>query len=239
MPFTFAHPAIVLPFGKIFKRGLSVTGLVIGSMSPDFEYFFRMRIFSAYSHTWEGLVWFDVPLAFVLVIFYEIFIKEKLITHLPGGLNRRFYYTRQHVTFYTVGYFIAILASVALGAASHIAWDGFSHPNGMYVHQWPVLQRVFNIYGYHLYGFTILQHGSTLLGLLFIAIVCLALPKGELTRAKSITGFWLQVVLVTAVTVAIKLAAGLQLNAYSNVIISIIDGGLLGLMVAAFLSEKQ
>ncbi|MEP6612611.1 MAG: DUF4184 family protein [Mucilaginibacter sp.] len=237
MPFTFAHPAIVLPFGKIFKRGLSVTGLVIGSMSPDFEYFFRMRIFSAYSHTWEGLVWFDVPLAFVLVILYEIFIKEKLITHLPGGLNRRFYYTRQHVTFYTVGYFIAILASVALGAASHIAWDGFSHPNGMYVHQWPVLQRVFNIYGYHLYGFTILQHGSTLLGLLFIAIVCLALPKGELTRAKSITGFWLQVVLVTAVTVAIKLAAGLQLNAYSNVIISIIDGGLLGLVVSALLSE--
>ncbi|MEO6979255.1 MAG: DUF4184 family protein [Mucilaginibacter sp.] len=237
MPFTFAHPAIVLPFGKVFKRGLSVTGLVIGSMAPDFEYFFRMRIFSAYSHTWEGLVWFDVPLAFVLVILYEIFIKEKLITHLPGGLNRRFYYARQHVTFYTVGYFIAILASVALGAASHIAWDGFSHPNGMYVHQWPVLQRVFNIYGYHLYGFTILQHGSTLLGLLFIAIVCLALPKGELTRAKSITGFWLQVVLVTVVTVAIKLAAGLQLNAYSNVIISIIDGGLLGLVVAALLSE--
>ena len=237
MPFTFAHPAIVLPFGKIFKNGLSATGLVIGSMAPDFEYFGRMRIISAYSHTWQGLVWFDVPLAFVLVILYEIFIKEKLISHLPGGLNRRFYWARQHVTFYTVGYFLAILVSVALGAASHIVWDGFSHPNGMYVHQWPVLQRVFNIYGYHLFGFTILQHGSTLLGLLFIAIVCLALPKGELTRAKNISAFWLQLILVMAVTIAIRLATGLPLHQYGNVIVTVIDGGLLGLVAAALLAD--
>jgi len=237
MPFTFAHPAVVLPFGKIFKRGLSVTGLVIGSMAPDFEYFFRMRIFSAYSHTWQGLVWFDIPLAFVLVILYEIFVKEKLITHLPGALNRRFYWARQHVTFYSTGYFLAILVSAALGAASHIVWDGFSHPNGMYVHHWAVLQRVYNIYGYHLFGFTILQHGSTVLGLLFIAIVCLAQRKGELTRAKSITAFWLQVILVMVVTVAVKLATGLQLHQYANIIVTIIDGGLLGLVVASVLSE--
>jgi hypothetical protein len=237
MPFTFAHPAIVLPFGKVFKRGLSVTGLVIGSMSPDFEYFFRMRFFSNFSHTWEGLVWFDVPLAFVLVILYEIFIKEKLITHLPGGLNRRFYWARQHVTFYTTGYFAIILFSVALGAASHIAWDELCHAKGLFENQLPVLHRMFHVYGHRVYGFTLLKHASTVFGLLFIAIVCLTLPKSEFTRAKSITGFWLQVVLVMVVTLAVKLATGLNLHAYGNVIINIIDGGLLGLIVASFLSE--
>jgi hypothetical protein len=237
MPFTFAHPAIVLPFGKVFKRGLSVTGLVIGSMAPDFEYFFRMRFFSVYSHTWQGLVWFDMPLAFVLVILYEIFVKEKLITHLPGWLNRRFYWARPHVTFYTAGYFLAILVSVALGAASHILWDNFCHAKGLFEHQMPVLQRIFHVYGHRVYGFTLLKHASTVFGLLFITMVCLTLPKGELTRAKSITAFWLQVMLVMALTVAIRLATGLQLHAYGTVIINIIDGGLLGLAVAATLSE--
>jgi hypothetical protein len=42
MPFTFAHPAIVLPLKHLPKRWYSLTGLIIGSMTPDFEYFIRM-----------------------------------------------------------------------------------------------------------------------------------------------------------------------------------------------------
>ncbi|SEF46838.1 protein of unknown function [Flavobacterium urumqiense] len=42
MPFTFSHPAIILPFLK--NKKLSATALIIGSMSPDFEYFFRMKM---------------------------------------------------------------------------------------------------------------------------------------------------------------------------------------------------
>ena len=50
MPFTFAHPAIVLPFYKKPKF-FSMTTLIIGSMSPDFEYFLRVKIKSDMSHT--------------------------------------------------------------------------------------------------------------------------------------------------------------------------------------------
>ncbi len=49
MPFTFSHPAIVLPFLK--KKHFSATALVVGTMSPDLEYFFRMKIQSEISHT--------------------------------------------------------------------------------------------------------------------------------------------------------------------------------------------
>jgi hypothetical protein len=54
MPFTFSHPAIILPLKYFKKKWFSLTGLVIGSMTPDFEYFVRMRIQSNYSHTIEG-----------------------------------------------------------------------------------------------------------------------------------------------------------------------------------------
>ena len=45
MPFTFSHPAAVLPLRLLPRHWFSLTGLVIGSMVPDFEYFLRsMRL---------------------------------------------------------------------------------------------------------------------------------------------------------------------------------------------------
>lgn len=38
MPFTFSHPAIILPLSYLPKKWFSLTGLIIGSLIPDFEY---------------------------------------------------------------------------------------------------------------------------------------------------------------------------------------------------------
>ncbi|WP_262496247.1 DUF4184 family protein [Flavobacterium piscis] len=40
MPFTFSHPAIILPLKYLPKNWISLTGLIIGSLTPDFEYFY-------------------------------------------------------------------------------------------------------------------------------------------------------------------------------------------------------
>jgi hypothetical protein len=238
MPFTFSHPAIVLPLGRL-ARGLSLTGLVIGSMVPDAEYFIRMRMLSHYSHTWQGFVWFDIPLAYILVILYEIFVKDKLIAHLPASLNRRFFGYRGFVTYYTLQYFLVILISVAIGAASHIAWDGFTHPSGMFVHRIPYSLHIVTLHGYRFYIYTLLQHTSTVAGALVIFISYYMLPKGELTRAKHIAGYWWQVVLVAVVVVAIKLATGMPLHHYETLIVTIVSGGLIGLAVATMLAERD
>ncbi|MGZ3874770.1 MAG: DUF4184 family protein [Mucilaginibacter sp.] len=238
MPLTFAHPAVVLPFGKLSKRWLSLTGLVIGSMAPDLEYFLRMRLVSIYSHTWAGLVWFDLPLAYLLVIIYELFMKDTLITHLPAGLNRRFFAFRGYRAYYSLQYFFAIFISVLIGAASHIACDGFTHPHGQFVHDFPVLQRIIRLQGHRIYVFHFLQFAGTAAGMLIIALVCYFLPKGKLTRAKNIAPFWLQVALVTVVVVAIRLAAGISLQRHGDVVITLIDGGLLGLFVACLLTGR-
>lgn len=50
MPFTFAHPAAVLPFSKKQVNYISVTALILGSMAPDFEYFYTL----------DRMAWLDI-----------------------------------------------------------------------------------------------------------------------------------------------------------------------------------
>ncbi len=124
MPFTFAHPAIVLPLKVVSDKYISMIGLVIGSITPDFEYFFRLKVESKYSHTWAGLIWFDLPLGLLLTYFYKDLIKDKLIDHLPEVLNRRFSaFKRNKYRSGQIHYFFVLLFSVLIGAASHLFWD--------------------------------------------------------------------------------------------------------------------
>ncbi|SEP14833.1 DUF4184 family protein [Paenibacillus sp. OV219] len=55
MPFTFAHPAYALPLKFINPRYLSATGLVLGSMAPDFEYFLTLEPHQTIGHSFSGL----------------------------------------------------------------------------------------------------------------------------------------------------------------------------------------
>jgi hypothetical protein len=90
MPFTFSHPAIVLPFAFLPRKWFSLTGLVIGSLIPDFEYFLRMRIKSNYSHTIDGLFWFDLPLGIILGYIFHYLVRDSLLNNLPIFLKSRF-----------------------------------------------------------------------------------------------------------------------------------------------------
>lgn len=76
MPFTFSHPAIVLPITRLPNRFVSATGLIIGSLTPDFEYFLRLNLHSAYSHTIAGVFWFDLPLGIILAFLFHLIVKK-------------------------------------------------------------------------------------------------------------------------------------------------------------------
>ncbi len=91
MPFTFSHPAIVLPLNYLPKKWVSLTGLIAGSIAPDFEYFLRLRVRSDYSHTWFGIFWIDLPIALLLSLIYHNWIKISFINHLPSFLHSRFF----------------------------------------------------------------------------------------------------------------------------------------------------
>ena len=69
MPFTFAHPAAIIPINSRFKSKFCLTGLVLGSMAPDFEYFIRLKPYSAYGHNLIGFLYLIYLYAFIGVHF--------------------------------------------------------------------------------------------------------------------------------------------------------------------------
>ncbi len=59
MPFTFSHPAAVLPFTRLTPRYLNFAALVIGSTTPDMGYFLHDLRYRHLAHTFGGsfLIW--------------------------------------------------------------------------------------------------------------------------------------------------------------------------------------
>lgn len=169
MPFTLSHCAAILPFAG---RRLPLSALAIGAMSPDFEYLIRLRAQTEISHTWPGLFTFCLPIGlFVLWIFQRV-VKRPLATLLPETLSTRIAAQPCEFPFLPARRFLLLAACIALGAATHIIWDAFTHPHGWGVQAFPILQKTLPIESSqgspHVYR--ILQHGSTLLGLALLAL---------------------------------------------------------------------
>ena len=184
MPFTFSHPAIVLPLTKA-RLKLSATGLIIGSMIPDFEYFIRMRDRSRYSHTLTGIFWFDVPLALLVCFIYHLVVRNSLFDNLPSFLKDRFsVYKRFDWSRYFLKNWAIVLVSIIIGAASHIVWDGVTHNTMFYVNQ-ADLSTMTKIGKINLAGYKFLQLASTIVGGLVVIYSIFALRENSPTKNKN------------------------------------------------------
>jgi len=232
MPFTFSHPALVLPLRYLPKRWISMTGLVIGSMTPDFEYFFRMRVRSIYSHTIPGLFWFDLPVGLLLILVYNKIVKDKLIDHLPDQLNQRLSQFKGNPESLSSPAYITIIAlSILVGGASHLLWDSFTHPTGYFVTTIPALTHMIHMGSHQLYTYKLAQHASTVLGYMAILFALMSIPKGISTRIKNISAYWVKVAAIAIVVTAIRLACGLNYHEFGNVVVTGIAGMFIGLVV--------
>ena len=240
MPFTFSHPTIILPLAYLPKHWVSLTGLVIGSLTPDFEYFLRMAIKSNYSHTIDGLFWFNLPLGLLLTFIFHNIIRNSLVDNLPFFLKSRFSALR---LFDWNQYFkkkwLVVMISILIGASSHILWDNFTHRSGFFVETIPALTNKINLFNIQLPLFNILQHSSTIIGGLIIAYVIYKLPKDNKIVANVNVKYWLVVVGVTLSIIAIRLVSGLELKEYGNLIVTGISAGLISITLAPFLVKQK
>jgi hypothetical protein len=240
MPFTFSHPAIVLPLAYLPSRWFSMTGLIIGSVVPDFEYFIRMRLRSDYSHTVGGLFWFDLPLGLLLAFIFHVMVKIRLFDNLPSFLQSRFSTFRAfdwHT--YCVQNWLFVVISILIGAASHIAWDGFTHKNGYFVQVFPALSHSVGILDSQVPILKILQHASTLIGGLVIAYAIYQLPTSPIKPSSISLKFW-AIVLGLALTILfIRMVGGLDLKQYGNVIVTAISAGLIALTLTSWLANPK
>jgi hypothetical protein len=241
MPFTFSHPAAVLPLAYLPKRWTSMTGLIIGSLSPDFEYFLRMKAYGIYSHTWIGLFWFDLPLTIILAFIFHLIVRNKLIENLPIPLMKRFNrFKNFNWTQFFKDNIIIVVASIIIGIATHIFWDGFTHAGGQFVQRMDSLNTVYLIAGYNLPMYKILQHLSTIVGgvIIIYALYLLPVNKVKINR-KSIYWFWLSVFGIAIVILVIRLLTGLGYNHYGDIIVTFISGIIIGLILTAIFQRPQ
>jgi hypothetical protein len=165
MPFTIAHSVAVLPLIKPLGKLAIPAALVIGSMSPDFTYFLPFPVSRLESHSLLGIFWFCLPVSLVSYVLFCSLFAPLIHSVSPDALSSRL------SSFWGAGKFpkilsFSVVASIVVGAITHIIWDSFTHPHGFSVQMLPVLETpVALIGGYTLYGYKILQHGSTLIGM--------------------------------------------------------------------------
>jgi len=236
MPFTFSHPAAVLPATVLPKRFYSFTGLVVGSMAPDFEYFMRMEATSHYGHSISGIFWFDLIMGLFLAFLYHLLIRDVFIANLPKVFRERLSpFCQFKWTSYFKKNWLIVFISIIVGAATHILWDGFTHLDGLFVNHLPYLQHSIKMFGpFPVYN--VLQHLSTLIGGVAILIYVLKLPKGEeIKPAVSTINYWISILLISLLIMFFKVLSGLRFYTYHEPIIVLITSLLIALTVTSYL----
>jgi len=239
MPFTFAHPAIVLPLNYLPKKWFSLTGLIIGSLTPDFEYFLRMSIKSHYSHTLGGLLWFDLPLGLLLAFIFHDIVRNSLFDNLPAFLKLRFAtFKNFDWNSYFKSRWAVVAISILIGAVSHIFWDSFTHEHGYFVRAIPTLSNTVGLFGGQIPILKILQHLSTIIGGLIIAFAVYRLPVHK-TDGKSVDlKYWVILAGLAFIIIMIRFLCGLGIRQYGNVIATGISATLISLVLTSVLIVK-
>lgn len=229
MPFTFCHPAVVLPFIKLGANRISATGIIIGSMSPDFEYFLKMRMEKIHGHSFAGLFYFDLPLTIILAFIFHIWVRDAFIQHLPEIIRKRFVgYIGLDWISWVKKYWYVLLYSALIGIFSHVIWDAFTHTNGFFVRRLSFLQGTTMVFDVIIKKADLAQLLSTIFGGMII-LLSLVIPtedkmKHGIFRQKLI--YWLGVVLITCITLILRNGDSL-----GDFIATFIAGGLIGLIV--------
>ena len=239
MPLTFCHPAIVLPLKKLKPNWFSMTRLIIGSMSPDLEYFSRMEILATHSHLFWGVLYFDLPIALIYCFVFHLFVRNILINHLPDFFKERF---TQFLNFDWINYFkknwLIVIVSIIIGAYSHLFWDAFTHEWGYFAKLIPALQEVWFTKSIEVKGYKFLQHFSTFLGAIFIAFWIYKMPKEPILKTKFDYIFWLKIILFTTIISTLRFVFFPIEIALGNLIVVVGMSGFLSLVILGLMKKQ-
>ena len=135
VPFTVSHAAAVLPLHRLSKHKLPLTALMVGSMAPDFGYFFSAEASRLVTHSFAGLFTFSWPAGLLVWLFYVAVLEKATITLLPDPWHTRFAHTDQ----ITPALIARVSVAIILGAVTHILWDAFTHRYTFVTSAFPVL----------------------------------------------------------------------------------------------------
>lgn len=235
MPFTFAHPAIILPLCR--SKRFSVTALFVGSMVPDFEFFFQLREVENIGHHTFGIIVFDLPVAFLLTYLFHGLLRNQVIAHLPSSLKSRFiiaYSFSWHA--YVTKHPLVVLISLILGIASHILWDGFTHHDGFFVLQIPFLLQKTGWNFLNVYFYFLSQLVFSVIGLIAVLLSIYRMPKTAFSESVfNKRNFWLLLSLTLFSFLLIRIIGWPHYNSIGGLMIAVVGSGFYAWVVVSVL----
>ncbi|GLX71245.1 DUF4184 family protein [Paenibacillus glycanilyticus] len=244
MPYTLAHPIFAYPLKYLNRNLLSTTGLVLGSMGPDLEYFIHLEPHQTIGHTFLGLLLQVIPLSIVLGLLFHYVIKTPLALHLPSlfHLDKRAYRLLNRWSRRSFTAWFYYLISVVIGFYTHLLVDGFTHERGYFVHHLDVLNQTVLL---NLPLYKMLQYSFSLLGLFAVFLTILyklfkSVPETEgfvAVPSQQKWMYWMVVSLWVVLLTGLKLNAS-SLPAISIIVVAPVSGVAVGLVVASMIYRR-
>ena len=234
MPFTAAHPALILPFLRLKSRWFSTTGLIVGSIAPDFAYFLPYRSYDTLSHSIKGLFVFNLPMAVVLAIVFHAFVREQVIKNLPGIFRERALAVKPvKIGSYMLRNWYIFAISALLGSFTHIFWDSFTHANEYFVRNYSFLLTPVSLGFIELPLSRVIQHTSTFVGFAAIGWYISTLPTIELKRESPFSWlpYWILIGFIGAVFMLLALPPRLGLTSLEKLVIPFLTGNLFAVIL--------
>lgn len=243
MPFTFAHPIYIAPAKIIKTQYLSFTGLVLGSMAPDFEYFIALEPYQRIGHTHWGLLLEAIPLSVVMILLLQI-VMRPFALHLPSlfDLDARVYGLLRSFDYRRLRSWVVFLASVVIGFYSHIILDAFTHQSGYAVTRLQALQNL--LWGLPVYK--LMQYFLSMFGVMAELLIILRIFAQASVEAAGFSRipskrkrfYWICVIAAAAGVTAVKLAVTSSANTLGIVVVAPISGLVLGIAAAGVIFRK-
>lgn len=239
MPFTFAHPSIILPFKS---KAFNLSGLIFGSMAPDIIYFVLFSPSSNLGHTFWGSVLFNLPMCFVLNYLFYKYIQELFICTLPGFISVKYMYMikNKNVISNKIDVF-RFSYSCLFGMGTHILWDAFTHKTGFFVQKISFLNNSVFLFHRNIPIYKILQHGSSVIGFLLIFIY-LNISRDTVNKTYSVRinkrKACLSIVLITVISTVLFLIIFFKIKGFvgvGRIIITFINSVFLSYLIIGFL----
>lgn len=125
MPFTVSHVVAVLPLRG--RAGLRTLPLVLGAMVPDVAMILDQPGYYSLTHSLIGIVSVDVALAALLAALWVWWAGEPVLAALPGVARARLPARPARSLPGSPAAVAWWTASAALGAATHVVLDLFTH----------------------------------------------------------------------------------------------------------------
>jgi hypothetical protein len=240
MPFTFSHAALVFPINWGFKKWTSMTGLIIGSMVPDFEKFINMRPGNTFSHTWEGIFWFSLPVGLLLCFIFHLLVRDPLIDNLPGHFRKRLHvYKAVNWIPHFRKHYLLICISILIGAFSHIVLDDITKDHERLVRYFPFTGNGITLNDSVYISFSLLiEISGAVIGLVVIYFFVLRLPAAQVPQRRFYKkiAYWLVCVLITVAVVFLRLSLG-AIGNKMDLIVTGMSAFMIGLMGASLLGR--